>query len=253
VRKEISGYSCTHPAQPVGEKSVPLPGYVFVRKKGLSMNSFFNYDNKFSQIVNKIVNIFFISVLWLIWCIPIVTFGASTTAMYYTVNKVLRHNRSYVFTEFWGSFKRNFKQATLVWLILLVFGIIMWLDAYIMKAFYEAGSELGKFFVVFYVMMLFEVVLGTYIFANIARFENTTKEILKNSALMALAHLPWSLLILVLFVLAILLDIIMPPLILILPTIYMWMCNLILERIFRKYMSEDVLKEEDERNRDYYG
>lgn len=226
---------------------------ISIRKEELCMSSFFNYDNKFTQVVNKIVNICFISVLWLIWCVPIVTAGASTTAMYYTVNKVLRHNRSYVFKEFWGAFKSNFKQATIIWLILLVIGIIMGTDAAIMKAFYEAGSELGKFYVVFYVMLAFEIVYGTYIFANIARFENTTKEIFKNAGLMAVAHLPWSFLILVLLLLTLLLDLILPFLILVLPAIYMWMCNLILERIFRKYMSEDALKEEDERNREYYG
>lgn len=217
------------------------------------MSSFFNYDNKFTQVINKIINICFISVLWLIWCVPVVTAGASTTAMYYTVNKVLRHNRSYVFKEFWGAFKSNFKQSTIVWLILLAVGIIMGMDAQIMKAFYEAGSSVGSFYFVFYVMLLFEGVLGTYLFANIARFQNTTKAYFKNAVFMAVAHLPWSFLIMVLFVLTLLLTLILPVLIFVLPAIYMWMCNLILERIFCKYMSEEELKEEEERNREYYG
>lgn len=217
------------------------------------MSAVFNYDNRFAQGMNKLVNIFFISVLWLIWCVPIVTIGASTTAMYYTVNKVLRHNRSYVFKEFWGAFKSNFKQATILWLILLAVGVLMSVDAYIMRAFYAAGSPIGKMYVVFYILMVFEVVYSIYIFANLARFENTNRQILKNAALMAIAHFPWSLLMLVLLALVLLLYILLPVLIIMLPAVYMLLCNLILEKIFRKYMSEESLLAEEERNREYYG
>lgn len=217
------------------------------------MSAIFNYDNKFSQGMNKLVNIFFISVLWLVWCVPIVTVGASTTAMYYTVNKVLRHNRSYVFKEFWSAFKSNFKQSTILWLILLAVGALMSVDAYIMKAFYEAGSEIGKMYVVFYILILFEIIYSIYIFANLARFENTNKQILKNAAIMSIAHLPWSLLMLALLALVVFLDLLLPPLIIVLPAVYMWLCNLILEKIFRKYMSDESLLEEEERNREYYG
>lgn len=217
------------------------------------MSAIFNYDNKFSQGMNKLVNIFFISVLWLVWCVPIVTVGASTTAMYYTVNKVLRHNRSYVFKEFWSAFKSNFKQSTILWLILLAVGALMSVDAYIMKAFYEAGSEIGKMYVVFYILILFEIIYSIYIFANLARFENTNKQIVKNAAIMSIAHLPWSLLMLALLALVVFLDLLLPPLIIVLPAVYMWLCNLILEKIFRKYMSDESLLEEEERNREYYG
>lgn len=217
------------------------------------MSAIFNYDNKFSQGMNKLVNIFFISVLWLVWCVPIVTVGASTTAMYYTVNKVLRHNRSYVFKEFWSAFKSNFKQSTILWLILFAVGALMSVDAYIMKAFYEAGSEIGKMYVVFYILILFEIIYSIYIFANLARFENTNKQIVKNAAIMSIAHLPWSLLMLALLALVVFLDLLLPPLIIVLPAVYMWLCNLILEKIFRKYMSDESLLEEEERNREYYG
>lgn len=217
------------------------------------MDTIFNYNNKFWQAMTKIVSVCFVSILWFIWCVPIFTVGASTTAMYYTVNKVICHNRSYVFTEFWGSFKRNFKQATVIWLILLVLGIVFGADAMIMRAFYEVDNPAGKFFGVFYALLLLEVVWGIYIFGNLARFENTTKQILKNAILMAVAHFPRSLLILLLFVITMLLLRLLPFGILFLPACLTWLYNKILEKIFRKYMSEEAIKEEDEKNREYYG
>ena len=73
-----------------------------------------------------IINIIYVSVLWILFSIPIITIGASSTALYYTVTKVIRHGRSYIFREFWQSFKSNLKQSTAVWLIYLVMmGILL--------------------------------------------------------------------------------------------------------------------------------
>ncbi len=216
------------------------------------MGSFFNYDNVIFRAFDKIINVFCISVLWLLFSIPIFTIGASTTAMYYTINKVLKHGRSYVFREFVGAFKSNFKQASSIWLILLAIAAVMGIDAYIMKQFDNAGNAFGKLYIFFIVMLGFELIWALYIFPSIARFENTNRAIMKNAALMAIAHLPKTLLMVLILAAAIVLDWILPFLIIFLPAAFMWLWNVILEKIFRRYMSEEDQKEEDERNRDFF-
>lgn len=86
-------------------------------KKEVNMGDFFNVDNKFFQGLGKIIDVICLSAFWFFLCIPIVTAGAATTALYYTVNKVIRNNRSYIGREFWHAFKTNFRQSTIVWLI----------------------------------------------------------------------------------------------------------------------------------------
>lgn len=216
------------------------------------MSSILNYDNTLFRGLEKVVNVFYISVLWIIFSIPLFTVGASTTAMYYCVNKVLRRGRSYVFKEFWGAFKRNFKQSTIICLILWVVTLLMAIDAYIMKQFYDAGSGVGKLYVVFVILFIFEVAWASYIFPYIARFENTKKVILKNSALMAVAHLPQTILMIVMIVVVIGFYFMLPAIIFFVPAAFMWVWNIILERIFRKYMSEEDLKAEEEKKRDLY-
>ena len=217
------------------------------------MNSFFNYNNKFFHAVNKILNVCFISILWIVCCIPIFTVGASTTAMYYTVNKVVHHNRSYVFTEFFPAFKRNFKQSTCIWLIVFFSGLIFRLDAYIMKNYFlKAGSMIGNLYIFFNVLLVFEFIWCMYIFPNIAKFENSNRQIMKNAALMAVAHLPWTLLIVVILVLFLFLLLLVQVLIIFLPGAYMWIWSVIMEKNFRRYMSEEELLKEDEQNREYY-
>ena len=120
-----------------------------------------------------------LSAFWFFLCIPIVTAGAATTALYYTVNKVIRNNRSYIGREFWHAFKTNFRQSTIVWLILLLLYAIMGFDCYVMYQYAKAGVALGKIYIVFAVLMMFATMWAIYLFPYIARFENQTKMILK--------------------------------------------------------------------------
>ena len=91
------------------------------------------------------------------------TAGAATTALYYTVNKVIRNNRSYIGREFWHAFKTNFRQSTIVWLILLLLYAIMGFDCYVMYQYAKAGVALGKIYIVFAVLMMFAYLAGVFI------------------------------------------------------------------------------------------
>ena len=95
-------------------------------------------------------------------------------------------------------------------------------------------------------MIAFSIGWVIYTFAYIARFENTVKITLKNAILMELRHLPWSLLIIFLFLLAIFLTWLIPLLVFLMPACIVLMFDLILERIFRMYMSPEDLANEKE-------
>lgn len=212
----------------------------------------FSYDNIIIQTLNKILDCLFLSVLWIIFSIPLITFGASTTALYYTANKVLRNDRSHVWREFWSSFKSNFKQSTIVWLILMVLYYVLITDCFLLYSFYKQGALPLALLIVFVVMLAFAVIWGSYLFPYIARFANTTKQILKNCLLFSIRHILMSIVLLAFFVLAIVVFVVVPVAIFVLPAAYMLLANLVLESIFRRYMSPEDLEAEEDRNRDYY-
>ena len=114
------------------------------------MSDIFNYDNKLMQGLDKFFNVCYLSIVWLLACIPIVTIGAANTALYYTANKVLKHNRGYVWKDFWGAFRANFKQSTIVWLVTLGLTLLMCFDTYVMWKFAAAGYGIGKIYIFFY-------------------------------------------------------------------------------------------------------
>ena len=216
------------------------------------MGKIFAYDSPLIQSINKIVDCVFVSILWLIFSLPIITFGASTSALYYTVNKVIHHNRSHIFREFWRSFKSSFKQSTIVGLLLLLIIYVLGVDCLYIYRLSVAGKTSMWLLTPFVVSAVFVVMWVIYVFAYIARFQNSLKLILKNSAFFVIRHLLRSILALVVFAASTVLTMFLPIVIVIVPTIAMFLITLILESVFKKYMTEEDLEAEEERNQAYY-
>lgn len=215
------------------------------------MSGLFSYDNKFFQFVSKLVDVFCVSMLWAVACIPVFTIGASSTALYYTVNKVIHHERGYLWKEFWGAFRSNFKQSTLLWLGFLGFAVLMWVDQYIMSLYMAEGSILGYAGYFFLIMFWITCLVWLFVYPNIARFENSSKAIVKNAVLMLVAHFPYTVLLVACLLILLLITWGIPGLAVFMPAIFSSVQNSIMERIFRKYMSPEDLAREDEQNREY--
>ena len=209
------------------------------------MGKLFEYDGGIMRMLNKAVDCVFLSFLWILFSLPLITFGASTTALYYTANKVIRHDRSHVLREFWGAFKKNFKQATIMWLILAVLGIIIIGNCLL---FYGTSKAL---FILYIVIASIETAWGIHLFAQIARFDNELTTIMKNSALMGIRHILKTILLFIVFVAGVILFLTWPILILVLPALYMAAASFILESIFELYMTPEDLELEKERNGEY--
>ena len=79
-------------------------------------------DNVITRALSKICDMICLNVLWVICSIPIVTIGASTTALYTVMLKMVRNEEGYIFRGFFKAFKENFKQSTIIWLIVAALG-----------------------------------------------------------------------------------------------------------------------------------
>lgn len=77
----------------------------------------FNYDNVLIRMLNRLGDLIILSLTFVLFSLPIVTIGASITALYYTAMKSLALEDGYIFKFFVKSFKDNFKQSTILWLI----------------------------------------------------------------------------------------------------------------------------------------
>lgn len=161
-------------------------------KGAVHMNRFFSMDNKFFSFMSKVADICILNVLCVICCIPVITAGASITAMYYVTLKMVRNEEAYIVRSFFKSFKENFRQATIINLIMLVAGVILYLDMKVSGA--MPGSSGQIFHVIFMAFAILYFVLFLYIYPILARFYNTVKNTFRNALFMAVRHLPYTVL-----------------------------------------------------------
>ncbi len=217
------------------------------------MDKIFNYDNKFFRGLNKVVDMVILSVCWIIACIPVFTIGAALAALYDTARKVIHYDEGYVWSGFWGAFKSNFKQSTKAWLIQLVIIVVLLGDIYITWIGLKAGQSLGALNVVFLIMALIVTAWIMYTSAYISRFEQKTKITLKNTFLILIANLPWTILVILVFAISLVLLYLLPIVIIVLPTGVALTYEWIFERIFRKLMPEEDRLREEEKDKEYRG
>lgn len=217
------------------------------------MGRFFNMDNKFFVFMGKIADLCMLNLLCIICCIPIVTAGASLTALYYVTMKMVRNEEAYIFRSFFRSFNQNFKQATVINIIMLAAAALLYIDTNITgKMGQPAGKILGMIFAAF---TLLYVMILLYVYPLLAKFYNSVKNTFKNAILMAIRHLPYTILMLLICA--------CPILILFIPSFQIQMSLIMLVilfgpaviaygnshffvRIFDKYIPEESVSEETE-------
>lgn len=155
----------------------------------------FSDNSILGRFLNIIGDIVILHFLWLLCSIPLFTIGASTTALYYSCMKRIRTGEGYVTRNFFRAFKENFKQATLIWLILICIGLILFADLSIGL---NMSGMLSKFILISCSVFLIPYALVLlYIFPVQAKFENKIRDNFKNALLMSLRHFGYSLILIV--------------------------------------------------------
>lgn len=80
-------------------------------------------DNPFFRLMGAIGDLVVLNILWLLCCLPVVTAGASTLALFAIVHKIAAGEDYRTASGFFKAFRRDFKQATALWLVVLAAGI----------------------------------------------------------------------------------------------------------------------------------
>lgn len=153
------------------------------------MTDLFNADGPVLQFVNKIVYSVYLNILWFVCCIPIVTIGASTTALFYVTLKMAKNEEGNITKSFFHSFKDNLKQGTKIWLILLSLGIILGIDGYVLYHIRFENIFWTLCMAVFFVAAAAYAIVLMYIFPLLARFDNTVGAMFKNALFIGIRFL----------------------------------------------------------------
>lgn len=136
----------------------------------------------------------YLNLLWFVCSLPVVTMGAATTALYYVTLKIAENEEGDITQQFFHAFRSNFKQATVLWLILLAIGIVLGVDVYVLRHLTHTTTGTTAvlltlcFAIVIVACILYSFVLA-HVFPLLARVDNTNIAMLRNSLLISLRYL----------------------------------------------------------------
>ena len=153
------------------------------------MSKLFRMDSPLMRFLTKIADLMVLNILFCVTSIPLITIGASWTALYSVTLKMVRDEEGSVSRSYFRSFRQNFRQATLLWLGVLVVLALLVLDIRVLNGMAE-GTAPGLLRVGVEILALLGIMVLQYLFPSLARFEASLADTLKNACMMALAHLP---------------------------------------------------------------
>ena len=153
------------------------------------MSKLFRMDSPLMRFLTKIADLMVLNVLFCVTSIPLITIGASWTALYSVTLKMVRDEEGSVSRSYFRSFRQNFRQATLLWLGVLVVLALLVLDIRVLNGM-AGGTAPGLLRVGVEILAFLGIMVLQYLFPSLARFEASLADTLKNACMMALAHLP---------------------------------------------------------------
>jgi uncharacterized membrane protein YesL len=129
------------------------------------------------KFLGTMADLMILNMLTVLCCVPIVTAGASFTAMHYVLQKLVRGEENYVSRQFFHSFKENFVQSTIIWIGMVVVYGALFVDWRILRM---QGDQFPGFLIILLYGAAVIIFLYTlYIFPILARYKNTIRGILK--------------------------------------------------------------------------
>lgn len=196
----------------------------------------FNPENGFYQVTGKMVDLFLLSVFWLLCCIPVVTIGPSTAALYNTVARCIRGSERNSWGMFFRTFRENLKVGILTTLVLLPAAVLLVLLQGLLYQTAVVGQAGYVLYVAYQIFLLLPLGMVCYLFPVLSRFSFRTGGLLLNCSKLAMAHLPATVLMGLLLALSVWVCSYVPVVAAVLPAMLALVQTVPLERIFRPYI-----------------
>lgn len=167
------------------------------------MGRFLSIDSPLMRGMSKVADLMILNLLVILTCVPVITIGASLSAMHYVLIKLNRNEGTSVFKMYFKSFKENLLQGTVLWLINLVGLLFFSYDVYI---FFFAPNTLPPVALIFVIAVgILFVMTSMYFYPLQARFVNPVGVTLRNAFFIMVINFPKSILMIIIYCLPVIL------------------------------------------------
>lgn len=139
---------------------------------------FFKVDGPFYRFISRLFDLIILNFLWLVFSLPIITIGASTSAAFCVTLKMAEDKEGYIGKAFLKGFRENLKQGTILGLIAISAAYIVYLNFALFN-----GLESNPL-----ILLIVGMIAGAYFLFSLlyafplaARYQNTIIKTINNS------------------------------------------------------------------------
>lgn len=208
------------------------------------MGGFFNPERGIWAALSTLVDVCGLSILWLFLCLPVVTIGPATAALYYTVVKCVRGRESGAFKYYLLSLRDNMKVGCAATLLCLLAGALLAGGYALMRANAASTSAAGVLFGAYYTALLLPAGVLCWLFPLLGRFDYRVKDLFRTAFQLTMVHLPSTVVVVLLTAQAVVLCAARWWPVVFVPVIAMLLVSLFTERVFQKYAPELAPRED---------
>lgn len=217
------------------------------------MRSIFSPDGVLFRIVERLTNLVVLNILYLIFCIPIVTIGPATAALHYVTLKYAANEEDRVWAPFIHSFKQNLKQGIVVGLVSTFVGFgLAWALWFVYYNLLNGDAFNMVMLVMISLCCVIYLMIMGYIYPLLARYDNSLKQMFRTALVLAIRHLPATVCLAIISAAPILLLMLHPTTFMLALTFYFFigfaaiafLHDKLIHRIFLQYTPRETTEEE---------
>lgn len=152
------------------------------------MSKFFNPDTPLMQFLTRLADLIILNLLFLLTSLPVITIGASWTALYCMTLKMVQDEEEAIAKSYFYAFRHHFRRATLLWMEIMALAVLILLDMLILARTPGYAAVIVR--TVIEVLAFLLLMILQYLFPYLAQFDASIRETIRNACLLAFAYLP---------------------------------------------------------------
>ena len=154
------------------------------------MKKIFSPDGLLWRVLNTLTDVFALSVIWLFCCLPVVTIGPATTALYDSVVRCIRYQEAGPYKRFFRTFRADLGVSifsTILWIAVIGFGL--W-SLSLLRCLGEASRSAAIASAAYYIIMVLPCGAACWVFPILSRFTYSWKDLNLTALKLSIGYLP---------------------------------------------------------------
>lgn len=173
------------------------------------MDKILGVNNKLMSIINWAADLLLLNLLYILTCIPVITIGAATAALYDIILKMVKGEEGYIFKGYFKAFGNYFKRATGLWVLEMGAGALIGLDLFF-YGFIQGNKGLSLLNYLFCIVFICCLFVFSYQFVVLVTFKDNIRTTIRKSFVISIRRLPYTVCIVLLNILPVILVLLVP-------------------------------------------